>query len=401
MTLSIKEKRNFYQDSKSILHNDHYENFVRSINKEQDTSTFINNNIFYFQSADKFLNNTHCKYSHSALENNSISLLGLHKSKQDYQEIHLIRDKESCLIVIGDYLLAMINEKDIEKRISNSFAGQCANLIDSDLYICTIDQLDNTSAVFKLKKILQYLTEYNYKKVKIIFQMQDPVRCFSARWWNFQNSNTHDVILKKHPSYHFITDESILDFVTETPKDNINFIFDSYYFSLTKSQLILSPHEFYQMYEWSIMDLIEKIVNDKQRFFDIDYRLYKDFFQVCNNDLPKLFKNFTFIEFLTNTKLLLPYDSQEGKFARDRAKIVPETDIEDINYFITTFFPKNVRVIYNTIVEPTSLTKNFFINPTPTQYNSYDSNWKNISVDSLVHKNFANHLLQNAGWHKQ
>lgn len=405
MALDIKEKFLYYQNSELLLKDNKFETAVRLIKNEQDTSiNFYNTDVIYFQSTDSFLSNNFCKFKHTILQD-EISLLNSKFYNQNYQEIHVIRNKSSCTLIVGDYTLGSMNEPNLEKRLINSFAGECARLNNSDLYSCHIDQVDNTSLVFKVKQILEYLTQFNYSAVNIIFQLVDPIRCFNSKWWQPHKTNNFSAILKHHPSYHFINKDSIKQLI-EDYTDKASFLFDSYLFTLSTkkaSKAVVSPHEFYQLCELSTIDLLTKIIQQYKTHYKTKYFLWKDFFAVCNISMKNVLCDTTLIEFFKNKKMDLPYDSLEGQYVKDRISFSIEEDVESyVDYKdLKDYIPKNQTVVYNTIIEPSALTKNLFTNPSPSRYPAVDKEWKFIHFDSDVHSQFARQIFLKAGWHKQ
>lgn len=403
MALDIREKFLYYQNTELLLKDDAFETAVRSIANEQDTSVhFYNPDVLYFQSTDSFLSNNYCKFKHTVLQDDGISLLNSKLNNKNYQEVHVIRNKGSCTLIVGDYTLGRMNEPNLEKRLINSFAGECARLNDSDLYSCHIDQIDNTSLVLKVKKILQYLTQFNYNAVNIIFQCVDPARCFNSKWWQPHKTNNFEPILKQHPSYHFITKDSIYQLI-EDYTDKASFLFDSYLFTLSSkkaSKAVLSPHEFYQLCELSTIDFLTKIVQQYKKYYKIKYFLWKDFFAVCNTSIKNVLCDVTLIEFFKNKKMDLPYDSLEGRYVKDRTNILIEENVQSY-VDLKDYIPKNQTVVYNTIIEPSALTKNLFTDSSPSRYPAVDNEWKFTHFDSDVHSQFARQIFLKAGWHNQ
>ena len=114
-------------------------------------------------------------------------------------DLHLMKGSRTCLLVTGeswtygDRLMEHKNIRvrsldgtdDVFYRLNNIFAGHCARILQSDLYLSAVPGNSNTGIVCHLPNVLQYLKKYNYDKVYVIVQMTSPGRCLGdSRWRN-------------------------------------------------------------------------------------------------------------------------------------------------------------------------------------------------------------------------
>lgn len=403
MALSVSKKTSYYQNTKKLLDNNSFYKCVQTAyNLESYTISFYNRRYFKFKTTNKFLDGHTCYYNHTKMDYDYQITQPKTPAEKQYQELHLQRNKTKCVIVIGDELLGALNENNIEKRLLNGFAGNCAQRLDSDLYSCNINDLNNTNAVFHLEKILTYLTDFNYEKIEIVFQLTDPHRCMSSIWWKIHETmrTSYDPVLQYHPSYQFISFAKLLEY--EALGGDLSYLKNMHYFTLNKHQngyIVLNPREFFQIYEWSITDLISHITKKFKNNFKIDIVIWRDYYVVCNqnNPIPTIQK--TWIEFIQEEDLNLPFTSNY-----DYIKSLTNTKIEepygDILKDSTAGFWQHFdvdKVCYN-IVKLDDTTKVLFENKNQFVYHNLDQNWL-FESDSKA-KDFANYILRTVGWLK-
>lgn len=407
MALSTQQKRLHFQNSKKLLENNSWENCIRSYNNinypDNDVANFFQfypNKKFFFKTKD-WLDGSCILYKNITLSQSLDLEENFQEDCSDFNKFHLIRNKKKCLIVIGNELFADFNTSNIEKRLQKCFAGQCAKNLDTDLYSCHVDNIDNTSNSLFVGKILTYLEQYNYEKIYLIFQISDPVRCLTSLWWNpiviaLRKKNS---ILKNHLSYHFFPYEDMVDFYKK--ENSIDFLKDSFVIALGQNNknrsLILTPTEFYKIYEWSIIDIINAQI-DGFPSLHVKSLYWRDFYRVCNSDLNIIPKSF--INFALGKESLLPFDSHSGNFAKNRSDMVIQrstTKIKNIDGEIVHHLPK---FLYSPICEPGEFTGMLFLDNTATQYTQFDSDWPEIYQNYSGVSLWANYILENAGWLK-
>lgn len=113
-------------------------------------------------------------------------------------ELWIYNNKDTCVLVLGESwsygdrlhdadggirVDSKERQDDLSFRLNNIFAGYCAKLLDADLYLCAVPGCNNTELVFHLPNILNFLSQH-YNKIKVLFQITSPGRCFSSPKWN-------------------------------------------------------------------------------------------------------------------------------------------------------------------------------------------------------------------------
>lgn len=398
MALSIQEKRIHFQNSENLLKDSAWENCVRSYNNQiYSVSDFYENHKINFKTKN-WLDQSYLLYKNIKLD--VITLLdNLNFDSKDYNRMHLCRNKKNCVIVIGDELLANFKETNIEKRLTESFAGQLSKNLDADLYASNINQIDNTSNSLLITKALDHLQKFNYEQLYLVFQISDPARCLNSLWWDpleviSQNKND---ILKDHVSYHFFPFQQMLELYDK--EKNIDFVKDSLFFTLGKKYkngyLTITPTEFYQLYEWSIVDLIQK--QNKKYPVKIKTIFWKDFYRVCSSDLNII--NHPFINFVQNKDNLLPFDSDNGDFVKKIVAEFPERPSHEYTK-IYKKIPNIQKYLYNIICEPSETTNLLFKNPTSTNYGQIDELDLKYNYKNEHGTKWAKFILEKAGWLK-
>jgi len=399
MALTVQQKRIHFQNTNKLLDDSVWENCVRSHNSNLNcVSNFYHNHKIYFQTKD-WLNASELLYTHIEYK----PLISLQNSTQEdckeYNRFHLIRNKKSCTVVIGNEIFGDLHEGNIEKRLNHTFAGLCAKKLDSDLYSCHIEKIDNTSNSLLIESTLNYLDAFNYDQIYLIFQISDPVRCFGSLWWDpitlmIQHPNP---ILKEHMSYHFWKHDQMLEVYRQG--NDIDFLKDSFPFTLGKNKkngyLTITPNEFYQIYEWSIIDIVKKQI-DKFKSMKIKKIFWRDFYKVCNQDLDII--QTAFISFLHQGIKTLPYDSNNGNFAKELVGEEPEILIKNLKKI--DVIPNLPKYIYNVICEPSEITQMLFADPNPTDYAQFIGDWLSEPKCQSHIEKWADRVLDNAGWLK-
>lgn len=395
----LVDKFSFFQNTKKLITNNAFENACRQSNNELDNTDHNINyrDIYNFYSADSFLDRAICRYRNVMIYNNDISLSYNKKDHSVKNEIILERNKSVCTIVLGDDLLSRQNENNIEQRLSNSFAGNCARINDSDLYIFQVKDICNTQLVFKLKKVLENLKEKEYNEIFIIFQMVDPARCFRSKFWKPYNILTTSLdldleILKNHPSYHLLGHHELPKIYTDKIESFFN---NSLIFSLPNLKYkvlpILCPFEFYQLYEWSILEMINEVTKIKRQDTTVKHIVWKDFYKpVYTND--KTFLHSTNLYKFKTKSDKLPIDSNGGRFVLERVKESPEDNLE---FFWDPEFKKFLpNVIYNPLVNINDKTQSLFTTQQTIDYKTQID--KSIYFTNQDHKDWADLLC--SGW---
>jgi len=113
-------------------------------------------------------------------------------------ELWITKQQQQCIVVIGEswtygdrlydadggiQVYSIDKEDNLSFRLNNIFAGHCARLTRSDLYLCAVPGCNNTELVFHLPDVLHFLHK-KYKNIKVVFQITSPGRCFSSPKWN-------------------------------------------------------------------------------------------------------------------------------------------------------------------------------------------------------------------------
>ena len=198
-------------------------------------------------------------------------------------ELHLKKGSKNCLVVTGeswtygDRLMENNNIRvrsldgtdDIYYRLNNIFAGHCARILQSDLYLSAVPGNSNTGIVCHLPNILHYLKKYDYEKIYVIVQMTSPGRCMGdSRWredteyWNNFMGNALGV---------------------DKPKNNV----------YTKNMITLD--QWYDLYEYGMCDLINAHCNHHGVE---DVIVWRNFNPVRNKDLPCKMADRSWVQFL-------------------------------------------------------------------------------------------------------
>ena len=240
-----------------------------------------NNKKFYLNSCTSVYNYTF-RDERIYISNSTNDLSG--------QELHLQRKKNKCLIVLGNELSYGDKNLTLEDRLEKSFATQCAEKLDSDLFLSTFKNIDNTSLFIRLVDILLLLKKNNYKEIKIIFQLSDCSRCFKSEFWAsyypFERPKSHQV-LNSHLSYHFLSPNQIFDlFNNSNFYQKKNFILnfkDSNMFSLNIYKF--SFLEFLEFYESLFDELLTNLSKKFSDYFDVKHIIWKDYHPVLHKNI--------------------------------------------------------------------------------------------------------------------
>jgi hypothetical protein len=252
-----------------------------------------------------------------------------------------------------------------------------------------------------ITKILDYLKDFNYEQVYIIFQISDPARCFNRIWWDPLELILHDknASLKEHLSYQFMPWGSIVEMYEKIK--NIDFLKDSLFFTLGQKNKngypVITPTEFYAIYEWSIIDIINTQARSFKKFMKIKNVFWRDFYQPANNDLDVIQKSF--IEFAKDSDLVLPFDSENGNFAKLIVDVAPERLTKELSRFYEKI-PNLPKYVYSVIVEPSEVTELLFTDNSPTVYGEFDHKWLSECQNYTMVEKWTKFLLTNAGWLK-
>lgn len=144
-------------------------------------------------------------------------------------ECHVQKGKSRCLIVTGEswsygdrlvgvdsdqVVVASIQSQDqLSYRLDNIFAGHCARMLDSDLYLSAVPGNSNTGIVFHLPSILNYVKQFNYEEIFVIVQLTSPGRCLGDSRWHLDiplwNNWISDTLSDKTPHNDFYLNNKI------------------------------------------------------------------------------------------------------------------------------------------------------------------------------------------------
>lgn len=216
-------------------------------------------------------------------------------------ELWITKQQKNCVVVLGESWsygdrlhdvdggleVESLHGKDhLSFRLNNIFAGHCANLLQSDLYICSIPGCNNTELVFHLPNILNFLKD-KYQNIKVIFQITSPGRCFSSpKWSKNYNKNYMSVSLG----------------VNASPENTVQLF------------------EYMKSYEKSIIELVKGFCQS----YDAECLIWRNFNSVLNLDAHNVLP-VSWIEYLCNLHQIdidLPV-CNEIEWWNKWAKIIP------------------------------------------------------------------------------
>lgn len=267
---------------------------------------------FYINNNEKFYSNSICSVYDYTFKDGRIKCSD---SANDLpaQELHLQRQKNKCLIVLGNELLYGDKNLTLEDRLEKSFATHCAKKLDSDLFLSTFENIDNTSLFIRLIDILSLLKKNNYKEIKIIFQLSDCARCFDSEFWSKYYINDENIkkCKKSHMSYHFLSPYQFIFFLNyewiKSTDDVLEFYKDANFLSNTPIEL--SYFDFFEIYESAFLELFSTLSKMYTDYDSIKYIVWKDFHPVsCDKIVKKTLAEFSQETLFSNDeKLDLPY----------------------------------------------------------------------------------------------
>ena len=396
MSLSLQEKFKWFQDSKYIIDNiDLYESVIRKKLK-------INNNVIFqtyqkidFLSNNQFLNGSILQYKHIKNDYNQYT----NDHIESYNNYHLLRNKKDCVVLIGNNLLH--NVQDIETTLISSFQSTFAQLLDTDLYAWQVPDTNNTCNILQLNKILSYLQNYNYTNVKVVFQFLDPVKCFTSDWWDPSMYITNELteqevnVFKKHMSYHFTDYEKINDFVSKT--NGNSFFMDSFVINPPKknnSFYFLNMHEFFQIYEWSIFDMLNyTLLKFKNKFNSVKCVVWRDFTNTLNNNLHLQACDICLSEFVKQNKTDIKYSNDQNLYQ----EMMSNDLYLDINNSspIVKFY--NTNRVYFPLLNGDDHNNRYLISNNPNKFESGED------VEYYTHEDvdvntWANYIVSQTNW---
>lgn len=401
--LPLNIKRKYFHNDQLIFQQRHlYENIVRSSYQSPyllDQSYF---QPYHIISRNTFTDNSVCDIkSIDCFE--SIHMNIIKNSYNNFNHYHLKRNKDECLVVIGDDILHP--QDNLESTLEHSFASHCAMIIDSDCYVWQIQNSNNTLNVIELEKILTHLSNYNYQSIKIIFQFKDPVDCIQSRWWNCvpiiehcTDSESHNLI-KNHLSYN-ILDVAVLDGIIDTlsNKKNLSNLLDSFVFKYPNSDkpYFLSPQEFFELYESTVTSFLSSMISlFGKKFYNIDILLWKDYCNFENNfsSVKKIQKSL--VEFTSDKKLTLQYSRDKDYFY----KRFVNNHMSNIWNFRNIKRHLGVKYINNPVIMPVPKKYEPCFADASNKFETGDLVDK-IQFSSAKAKSWAHYLINESGWHK-
>lgn len=316
--MSLNQKQSFYNTKSFLKSYNLLHNAIKNLDTNKDKishhySFEANTKTFYIENQDKFFNNSKC----FTKSNHAFDDVRIQPNKEPNDlpnsEIHLVRKKSCCLIVVGDELSYGETNNNLEKRLENSFAIHCAKKLDTDLVMTTIKNINNTSAFFRLIDILNYLKKFEYKEIKIIFQMTDFVKCLKTDLFHFpflqQKNFTKNLhfdknfsAYKNHLFYNFFSPIQYFYFAAIFPND-LDLFIDS---NILKDKDKVSLYDFFELYESFFYDLLTSLQQSFKEHFEINFLIWKDY----NPPINKNFVDVCWLDLILkkeNQKVLLPY----------------------------------------------------------------------------------------------
>lgn len=199
-------------------------------------------------------------------------------------ELHVQKGSKDCLLVTGEswtygdrltedskiVVRSVDGIDDTFYRLNNIFAGHCARLMATDLYLSAVPGNSNTGIVFHLPNILKYLEQFNYENIYVIVQLTSPGRCFGDSRWRetsaYWKSFMGDALGNKKPSNSFFT----------------------------KDMIVLD--QWYDLYEYGMVSLIKAFCN---KHGTNNILVWKNFNPVRNNNLPLPIAKLSWVEYLS------------------------------------------------------------------------------------------------------
>lgn len=440
----LDQDKLYFQDSKNLLKK------INIINKSLIPSrlnSFQNSfyQKFFFKSQDSFLNNSVC-YTWNRFYEQGFIFEQKESNREKFlqqQEIHLTKNHDTCVIVIGnDLSYGDTKENNLETRLQNTFGLHCAKLLQSDIFMATLANISNTDALFYLLDVLNYLKNYQYKNIKIIFQMIEYSKCMDSLLWTWNPSllkineqkhfdNEKQKVMKMHLGYHFIPLYKFVK-ILEVIED-VNFFSNSLLFSKKK----ISLTDFFKLYEWSIVDLLDNFVKLIDQT-NLDYIVWKDYCKIMNTTKSKvvpttwfdhIFKNVD-LPFCVDTNWLEEFFINQISIKKTKNKFhvqmhnsytyVFDNDLDIINFLEQKQVLNRDKIIFDTnfpgdikekiLKNMLNLNENYnipFDNEFKNQVmqernkiNSFQNNFFTFVPTAQQHSEWATKLLHHSGWLK-
>lgn len=212
-------------------------------------------------------------------------------------ECHVQKGKSRCLIVTGEswsygdrlvgtdseqVVVASIKSQDrLPYRLDNIFAGHCARMLDSDLYLSSVPGNSNTGIVFHLPSILNYIKQFNYEEIYVVVQLTSPGRCLGDSRWHqdtaLWNNWISDTLSDKKPHNDFYLNNKI----------SLDKWFDLYEYGITTTvNAVCNKFGVTDLLCWKNFNLVRSIEHNckiaKQAWVEYLANLYQHKFDLPN-----------------------------------------------------------------------------------------------------------------------
>ena len=142
---------------------------------QYNITAHIKDNPIYYLIKDS----THIEFVDNNLKPNWI------KSRAQYTEFHVNRNRKNLLIVIGESwtygetmkgISTGINKFNFETQLLYTLGPRMATMLDTDLYQYAVPGNCNFYMFSELERILKHISTLNYEKIYVCMQMTEPSR---------------------------------------------------------------------------------------------------------------------------------------------------------------------------------------------------------------------------------
>lgn len=346
------------------------------------------------------------------------------------KDIHLKRGKDTCVVVLGDewsYGDELIidnkkkvslkeNKDQIDQRIEHSFAGHLIRALDSDCYMSYHIDNSSTTMLFSLYAILLYLENQDYKKIKVVFQMPPVERCSRSQFWHEEEFMTRSY---ESTSPRFGNDKDGQVFFTRKNGPENGEIYKPWAFfwwHLTARTDIILKNTWNDVYYWPygimayadwfryydncILEIIDAICD---RYTNVDHIVWKSKNNFCGDDefqkrviktpwlsqilsvngvdseLPLIYQRTWWVESFSSYWIVNPFLGSES-LSLDSKEVHPR-----LKQYQNNFIGNDLKKLNDLNLKLENLENEYFSHGCP---------------QPLAHKQWAECIVQQAGWHK-
>jgi len=346
------------------------------------------------------------------------------------KDLHIKRDKKICTVIIGDEwsygdeLLIKGKKKvsitdgidQIDQRITNTIAGNIMEKLDCDCYMSYHKDNNSTSMLFSLYAILLYLQHHDYKKINVVFQMAPVERCVKSEFWHEEEFMTRSF---ESTSPRFGNDEDRQVFFTRNNGPENGEIYKPWAFfwwhmTATRDTVIkntwddvsywpygiMSYSDWFRYYDNCILQIIDAICD---QYTNVDHIVWKSKNNFCSDDefqqrvikrswleqiltasgvdsqLPLIYEKSWWVERFSSYWIVNPFLGYE--FVNLESK-----DVQPIlQQYQNNFIGNDLKKLSDLTLKLEKLENEYFFSGYP---------------QPLAHKQWAEYIVQQAGWHK-